>query len=256
MKPIAYRIMEETEESYWWFRARRKILCGVIKRLLPQQSEIVDFGCGTGSIASELRDLGYRVVAADIAEEALAVCRLRGLGTVDLSRERLADGGADCILAGDVLEHVKDDVELLVQLRRSLRPGGLMIAAVPAFEFLWSGEDYVSEHVRRYTRSTLKRSMRLSGFDPVWCSYFNVLLFPVIATVVLGKRIFFPRDMYRSNVVPLPEWQNEILYRLFAFEGHLLKWLRFPVGASLLVVAKPSINLSLGGQGCASCRPE
>ena len=90
MKPIAYRIMEETEESYWWYRARRKILCGVITGSFPAE-QIVDFGCGTGSTACALRDLGYRVMGADIAEAALSVCRLRGLATVDLTRERLED---------------------------------------------------------------------------------------------------------------------------------------------------------------------
>ena len=90
----------------------------------------------------------------------------------------------------------------------------------------------------RYTRSTLKRSIRLAGFELVWCSYFNVLLFPVIATAVLGKRIFFPRDMYRSNVVPLPEWQNEILYR--CSHSRALRVAAVSGRRELLVVANPT----------------
>ena len=230
--------MAEMEDSHWWYRSRRQIVSELIVRLVPPHSDIVDFGAGTGGTASLLRELGYSVVAADISEEALEACRMRGLVTVNVKEERLRDSSADCVLAGDVLEHVSDDVALLVSLRRSLRPGGLLVVTVPAFEFLWSGEDYVSEHVRRYTRKTLKRRLSLAGLSSVKCSYFNTLLFPVIASVTITKRLVFPREMYRSDVAPLLEWQNEMLYRLFAFERHLLRWMTFPVGASLLAVAR------------------
>ena len=133
---------------------------------------------------------------------------------------------------------LKDDVALLFSLRQVLRRGGLLVVSVPAFEFLWSGEDYVSEHVRRYTRKTLLQHLDLAGFHAVWCSYFNTLLFPVIASVRLTNRLLFPRAMYRSDVGPLPMWQNEVLSKLFASERHLLRWTRFPVGASLLAVAQ------------------
>lgn len=242
MKPEAYRIMEEMENSYWWFRARREIISMILTRYLAPGSDIVDFGCGTGGITTRLSEFGYRVVAADNSEQALSVCRQTGLQTVDLSKEWLPRGSADCILAGDVLEHVEDDVRLLVKLRDTLRPEGYLIATVPAYEFLWSGEDYVSNHLRRYTRSTLQRNICSAGYSIVWCSYFNMLLFPVILAVILGKRIFYPRTMYCSDVSLLPNWQNETLYKLFALEGHLLRWWRFPLGASLIVVAKALVQ--------------
>jgi SAM-dependent methyltransferase len=237
MKAIAYELMADCEESYWWYRARRQILCDMVGRL-PRGSDIIDFGAGAGGTATLLSQRGYRVVAADVSEAALGACRMRGLATVDLKKERLPERSADCVLAGDVLEHVGDDLALLISLRRSLRPGGVLVATVPAYEFLWSGEDYVSEHVRRYTRAGLKRQIRRAGFDTVWCSYFNTLLLPVIVAVIVTNRLFRPREMYRSNVRPLRKWQNDVLYRLFVSERHLLRWLSFPAGASLLAVAR------------------
>ena len=238
MKTVAYDLMAELEDSHWWYRARRQIVSEVIKRFVPPLSDIVDYGAGTGGTADSLRELGYNVVAADISEEALEGCRMRGLTTVNLKDESLKSSSADCVLAGDVLEHVHDDVALLFSLRQALRPGGLLVVTVPAYEFLWSGEDYVSEHVRRYTRKTLLQRLDLAGFRAVWCSYFNTLLFPVIASVRVAKRLLFPREMYRSDVVLLPEWQNDLLSTLFASERHLLRRVSFPVGASLLAVAR------------------
>jgi SAM-dependent methyltransferase len=239
MKTVAYDIMEETEESYWWYRARRDIIFATIRRIAPRGCEIVDFGCGTGGTSAALQSLGYDVVGADVSEQALEACRAKGVPAINLATEHLREGGADCILAGDVLEHLQDDVAVLTDLRRALRRDGFLVAAVPAYEFLWSGEDYVSDHVRRYTRASLVRCVHEAGYEVCWCSYFNFFLLPVIAAVTLVKRVFFPRDMYRSDVAPLPAWQNEALYKTFAFEAKLLRWLRFPLGASLLIVARP-----------------
>jgi SAM-dependent methyltransferase len=239
MKAVAYDIMADLEDSHWWYRARRLIISELILRLVPVHSDIIDYGAGNGGTADALRELGYEVVAADVSEGALEACRTRGLSTIDLKEESLRSGSADCVLAGDVLEHVSDDVALLRSLRHALRTGGLLIVTVPAYEFLWGGEDYVSEHVRRYTRRTLLQRLDLAGLRPVWCSYFNTLLFPAIASIRITKRLLFPHEMYRSDVVRSPHWENESLFRLFACERHLLRWIRFPVGASLLAVAQP-----------------
>ncbi len=239
MKPEAYRLMAECEDSYWWFRARREIVCAAVNRFVAPGSDVVDFGCGTGSIARQLSAQGFRMLTADISEEVLAACRGAGMQTLNLNEGWLSPRSADCVLACDVLEHVEDDVGLLTRFRVALRPGGCFLGTVPAYEFLWSGEDYVSNHVRRYTRSTLLECLRRAGYRSVWCSYFNTLLFPLVCGAILGKRAFRPRDMYRSNVQPLPAWLNATLYRLFAVERIALRGLRFPFGLSIIVVARP-----------------
>ena len=139
MKTVAYDLMAELEDSHWWYRARRLIICDVITRFVPSRSDVIDYGSGTGGTSGCLNELGYNTVAADISEEALEACRLRGLTTVNLKRESLRSSSADCILAGDILEHVKDDVALLFSLRQVLRRGGLLVVSVPAFEFLERG---------------------------------------------------------------------------------------------------------------------
>ncbi len=228
----------DLEETYWWYRARQAIICDTVRRFLQPGSDILDFGAGSGLIARQLIDLGYKVVAADVTPAALAACRERGLNTLDLNNEWPAAGSADCILAGDVLEHLDDEVTMLQKLRPSLRSLGLLIAAVPAYDFLWSGEDYISNHVRRYTKPLLEERVRAAGFTVEWCSYFNSLLLPLVAGAVLYKRLLRPRDMYVSDVQALPQWQNEILYKIFVTERNILPRFQFPTGASILLVAR------------------
>jgi SAM-dependent methyltransferase len=234
------RPTDDLEESYWWYRARKQIISDSVQRFVSPGSDILDFGAGSGVIAKQLVDLGYKVIAADVSTSALAGCRKRGLNTLDLKTGWPAPASADCVLAGDVLEHLGDDVGGLQRLRMALRPHGLLVAAVPAYDFLWSGEDYVSNHFRRYTKSSLEKVVLDSGYTIEWCSYFNALLLPVVIAVVFYKRLLRPRDMYISDVQPLPNWQNEILYKIFATERKILPHFRFQAGASILLVARAS----------------
>jgi 2-polyprenyl-3-methyl-5-hydroxy-6-metoxy-1,4-benzoquinol methylase len=207
---------------------------------VPPGAEIVDVGCGTGATAVQLRSMGYKVKAADMSDSALAACREAKLDTIDLREGSIPQNSADCVLACDVLEHVDDDVALLIQLRHALRTDGVLIVTVPAYEFLWSGEDYVSEHCRRYRRSTLLEKLKPAGLEPVWCSYFNTFLSPLVAAAILAKRVFRPREMYESNIHPLPDRLNHALYSIFALERLALRELRFAFGTSILLIARPT----------------
>jgi hypothetical protein len=115
----------------------------------------------------------------------------------------------------------------------------LFVGTVPAYEFFWSGEDYVSSHFRRYTRPSLARNLGAAGYEVLWSSHFNTLLFPLAASMIMAKRLFHPRDMYRSNVEPLPAWRNWLFRGIFSWERGLLRRLRLPFGLSVIVVARP-----------------
>jgi len=241
MKDEAYILMRTLEDSHWWYRARREIVCDVIARCVPGGSRILDYGCGTGSTARALHDLGYLVTAADVSDHALAACRDEHLPTLDLRTHRPDTRSADAILAGDVLEHVHDDEALLADFSSWLRPGGTLVLTVPAYQFLWSGEDVVSEHLRRYTRMRLLEKVETAGFEVVRSSYFNTLLFPAAAGVILFKRLFAPAQQRRSNVSMPPAFLNRMCYRIFRTERLALRRVRFHFGLSILVIARSRV---------------
>ncbi len=228
--------MDDLGDAYWWYRARREIIADVITKYVPPRARIVDFGSGTGATAALLRDRGYRVLAAEISPLALNGCEV-----IDLRSNPLPEQVADCIVLGDVLEHIEDEAALLAQIRNTLVASGLLITTVPAYEFLWSGEDYVSEHLRRYRRSQLILALEKGGFEVIWGSYFNTLLLPAIAGAVVLKRIFRPREMYKSDLKPLSPRLNSILYRIFRAEAHLLMRVPLPIGASIIAIARPAL---------------
>lgn len=145
-------------------------------------------------------------------------------------------GQHDLVGAFDVLEHVEHDVESLARLGQQLAPGGRLIVTVPALPWLWSKHDETHHHFRRYTRSSLMAALQAAGLQPVHVSYFNTLLFPLIAGLRLLRRVLGLSETADDTLPPKPV--NALLAAIFACERNLATWLRLPIGVSLLAVAE------------------
>jgi SAM-dependent methyltransferase len=76
----------------------------------------------------------------------------------------------------------------LAEIQRVLKPGGHVFFSVPAYQFLFSNNDRVAHHFRRYTKRRLTDAVCRNGFQPVKVSYFNLLLFPLILPTVLLQK--------------------------------------------------------------------
>jgi len=90
---------------------------------------LVDLACGGGLMAPHVERLGYRHVGVDIGLRGLELAREHGILPVrgSVLEVPLADGCADVVVAGEVLEHVDDDVAVLTECARLLRPGGTLV---------------------------------------------------------------------------------------------------------------------------------
>jgi 2-polyprenyl-6-hydroxyphenyl methylase / 3-demethylubiquinone-9 3-methyltransferase len=90
---------------------------------------LVDLACGGGLMAPHVARLGYRHVGVDIGMRALLLAREHGVQVVrgSVLAVPLPDGCADVVLAGEILEHVEDDVAVLAECARLLRPGGTLV---------------------------------------------------------------------------------------------------------------------------------
>jgi 2-polyprenyl-6-hydroxyphenyl methylase/3-demethylubiquinone-9 3-methyltransferase len=90
---------------------------------------LVDLGCGGGLLAPRVAGKGYHHVGVDLTASALGLARGHGVTVVraDVGRVPLADGCADVVAAGEILEHVPDLPAVLREACRLLRPGGLLV---------------------------------------------------------------------------------------------------------------------------------
>ncbi len=109
-----------------WFAAHRA------RQIPPAASSralLVDLACGGGLMAPHAARLGYRHVGVDLGLPGLRVARDHGVLPVrgSVLAVPLADACADVVVAGEVLEHVDDDVAVLAECARLLRPGGVLV---------------------------------------------------------------------------------------------------------------------------------
>ncbi|MCZ2806073.1 methyltransferase domain-containing protein [Modestobacter sp. VKM Ac-2983] len=90
---------------------------------------LVDLACGGGLMAPHVQRLGYRHVGVDIGLAGLEVARRHAVSVVrgSVLEVPLADGCADVVTAGEILEHVADPGQVLAESARLLKPGGLLV---------------------------------------------------------------------------------------------------------------------------------
>ena len=127
----------DTLADQWWqpygLFAMLHWIAAARARLIPPATRpgavLVDLGCGAGLLAPHVAGLGYRHVGVDLGAVALRLARDHGVHPVrgDVTRLPLADGVADVVSAGEILEHVPDLRGTLAEACRVLRPGGTLV---------------------------------------------------------------------------------------------------------------------------------
>jgi ubiquinone/menaquinone biosynthesis C-methylase UbiE len=256
-----YEAMFGLEDIYWWFVARRQLAVEIVAREIGGRGglRLLDVGCGTGSNLAAFSELA-EASGIDMSTEALTYCRERGVERVALSAvERLpfADASFDVVTAMDMLEHTDDDLAALAELRRVLKPGGLLLATVPAYGFLWSEHDEALKHRRRYTAHELRNKLTVKDFRIERTSYFITTLFFPILVARIHQGLFKKSTHPQTSVKMLPRWINATLVGLLSAERWAFRHLNLPFGVSIVALARPRDNQPAltSGVATASVQP-
>jgi len=237
--------MAEVEDAHWWFASRRAIVDRIIARLsLPPDAAILEPGCGAGGNFPMLARRG-RLFAFDADESAIGFAQSRGRAQVarGFLPEAIPFGHQcfDLIVMTDVLEHLDDPACTLRALHARARPGGWLLMTVPALPWLWGDHDVTHHHRRRYRACELRMLVSAAGFDVRYLSYYNFLLFPLIAGVRIWQRwSASDRDGAggRHDLAMPPAPINSLLQRIFSSERFIVGTARIPFGVSLIVLAR------------------
>jgi SAM-dependent methyltransferase len=244
MREDQYEIHAAIDRDHWWWRGRRAIALAALDRFWRPgpTARIAEVGCGTGGNLLDLARLG-RVLGAELDPGAVELARSRVAGAgVEVVQHAIPDplpGRFDLLVLFDVLEHLDDDAGALRWAEGQLEPGGLVLLTVPALDCLWSEQDDVVGHRRRYTLRELEAVVP-PELEVLHATYFNSLLF---APILLARTAMRLTRLLRSGppqshlgIPPAPV--NHLLERVFRLERHLAPRLHLPVGVSLLLLAR------------------
>lgn len=251
MRQDLYYDLYIKEQDYWWHVGKRAIVYSLLDKYLPPDTgrprNALDLGCGTGLNLDHLSHYA-RPTGTDFSEEALAFCRERGhasLAKADAAELPFPDNYFDIITALDVIEHLDDDHAAFTELKRVLRPGGLLVVSVPAYKALWTYWDDILGHRRRYTVGMMRRSMRKAGLRVRKVSYTNAIILAPVVLIRLLKTLIQKQSQLRkeskdpeTDFMPVPGWLNRVLVAYYRWEAGYVTRSRLPFGLSVICVAQ------------------
>lgn len=149
---------------------------GMVKRFLQKGANILDIGCGTGHFLQALQVAGYRVMGVEPGEKAAQLASEKGIKVVRSMTDVMVDHhpGFDLISMWHVLEHVHNLQEHLQQCQQMLKPGGILVVAVPMcnsfdasfYKQHWAAYD-LPRHLWHFTPDTLKLVVQKSGMQQI-----------------------------------------------------------------------------------------
>ena len=241
------------EDKHAWFAGRtRAILKYLDAEMPPRQAGdsrlVLDVGGGAGNMTHHLAHFGH-VINLDANPRPLVVAKQRGIDSLEAVGNQMPfdDNTFDLIALLDTVEHIPDEFGVFEDCLRVLKPGGKLMVTVPALMWLWSYNDVINEHQRRYTAPELKQKLETTGFSVKRASYNNFFLFPLIAGIRLlrpynpdleSPHLTTEEEVYQVEMEPIPEPANTALHGVYWLEAQLLQHFSLPIGNSVLAIAE------------------
>lgn len=240
-------LMRDVEEKSFWFKHRNEVIFTIGKDYL-EGSKIYDVGGGNGFVTRYLQQKKIEVTLVEPGEKGAINARSRGVEKVyccTVEEMDFENNTVDGFVFFDVLEHIEEDEKFLRLLNDKLRPGGFVLLTVPAKQYLWSYEDDVAGHFRRYDRESIRVTLQKSGYEDIQSHYFFEYL--VLPILFLRKLRFFKKNTNMKEVTEKKAvgqhqanfFVQKILNLLHQIEIKRLKRGRsLLMGSSLIVLAK------------------
>jgi len=201
-------LKNKSPEGHWYYESKYSI----IKSILPasfEPSKIIEIGAGSKFFIKRFLDQfpnaqGWAVDPGFTSDQLGEERNLR-------STHRLPEISAELYLFIDVLEHVKDDLSLLVECTSHAKPETLVVVSVPAFQHLWSGHDDFLGHHRRYTKKSLRFIVESANLNVLEITYTFSLLYPL---AIIKRKL--AKGKVESRMKKQKNFLNSILLIIFS----------------------------------------
>lgn len=238
-----FETLAHLEAGNFWFRARNRLVIWALRRYFPKAQNLMEIGCGTGFVLSGIQKSlpGLELCGSEIFSAGLtfAAQRLPGVELFQMDARRIPfKEEFDVVGAFDVLEHIKEDEDVLKQMHQATRSGGGILITVPHHPSLWSASDDFARHARRYTARELSDKVTKAGFDVLRITAFVSFLLPLL-TMSRFKQRFSSKPFDPTSEFNINPSVNAALEKILDAERSLIRaGLSLPAGGSLLLVGR------------------
>lgn len=222
------------QPEYWWYRARTELLRAALGDFLGTPGRLLDVGSADGPSVSWMQGVGERVTV-DLDPRGLE--RGRGVCASALALP-FPDSCFDVVGAFDVIEHCEPERQAVAELARVLRPGGRLLASVPAYQWAWSDHDVRAGHHRRYTRRRIVAALEAAGLEIRRATYGFASVFPLFAAERGARRVRNRSSVPTQGLPDVSPTMDRILVGLCSAEARLLRRQDLPFGSSVFVAAQ------------------
>ncbi len=242
MQVSEYENIYKSEGSHFFYVANHKIILALVKKYLRTphaNAKILDAGCGTGLLTKKLEKFGA-VCGIDISPEAVKFARKRKLNIMQASVNKIPfkNNHFDLVVSMDVIYHKQvNDSKALKEFFRILKPGGILVARVPANKWLHLKHDEYVHTRERYSKEELLRKLKNAGFEVLRLSYANMSLLPFAFMKQIEEH--FINKISTSGVKKTSNIFNNVLKFTMSVENLLLlRNINLPFGLGMIAVCK------------------
>ena len=175
----ANNIYAEIEPNSYWFNHRNKVIHQILNKY-QKSGSFWDVGGGNGFVSAFLLTKGFDCTLIEPGPLGCENGKKRGIKKVfnGILQDFQSGEKPDIVGAFDVVEHIEDDAGIVKEIYNRLPKKGVFISTVPAFQTLWSADDVLAGHFKRYTIKRYTELLKNAGFKIDYCSYFFSFVAP------------------------------------------------------------------------------
>jgi 2-polyprenyl-3-methyl-5-hydroxy-6-metoxy-1,4-benzoquinol methylase len=183
---------------------------------------LLDIGCATGNFINTLqRRTGWQAQGVEVSPYAARIAQQRGLlvHTGTLESARYPDDSFEAVTLWDVLEHLHRPLESIAEIKRILKPGGILVFRVPNLDSIdakifgtyWVGYD-APRHLHFFRKRTIEAYLKEIGLD-ILSMRCNIGNYP---TTVLSIRFWLRNRVSRQAEDRIVSLLNHPITRIAA----------------------------------------